>query len=396
MIRYTNAILFSLIFISLNCQPRALAQEPEQLVAAKMLYSDSLKKLENDHQEKVLDLMALYAELLDVVKGHFQSMGNLDAVLRVDAEQQAARSGRDLPPLMVSDPPELSMRRGQYDRGLASLNLDFEQKVSSLRNVFLGHLKMMQSKFTRENRIDEAIAVQNEVKAMEAEASLPGEANLLVQVTAQNRFRLVWGMPQRAKQALVLTEGLQRKPNLLMDADTKLEREGLNFKGGRVEIEGMEDELFQAVQSTGAWSLLVEFTPNKRRQGGPARIITYSNGSNERNFTLGQRLDRLVLRLRTSDNDLNGTNPELDLGELKPFTRTKVAFSYSDNGVICYRDGVAFPVENISGDFSNWEKMHLLLGNEWHENRPWLGVIHAFAISNGPLTSQEAEELSKL
>lgn len=398
MIRFTNAILFFLIFVGLHGMPQVLAQEtaePEELVAARMLFSDSLKKIEKDHEEKVLDLGDRYGELLNDVKDHFQTMGNLDGVLRVDAEQQAVRSGSELPPILAEDPPELSLRRGQYERGVASLLVDFEQKVTNLRNVFLGHLKLMQSKFTRDNRIDEAIMIQNEIKAMEASAILPVEQKPLVTVTDQNRFRLLWGMPQRARQALVITEGLQRKPNLILDMASKLVKKGLLCRGGRIVVEGMEEEVFKAVQSTGVWSLLVDFTPENIQQDGPARILSYSKGSLERNFTLGQQRNRLVLRLRTSENDLNGTRPELDLGELKHHERTKVVFSFTPKGAICYRDGVAVPLAKISGDLSNWGPMHLLIGNEWEENRPWSGVIHSFAISNEALTAQEMATMSE-
>lgn len=401
MIRLPKAILFLLIFISTPGGTLVRAQANEELEITKMLYADSKKKLDKDHAEKVFDLANRYAELLENVKSQFQQTGNLDGVLRVEAEQKAALAGELMPAVFESDPPEFTLRRGQYDRGLASLTEDYQLKVSNLRNVFLTHLKQMQSRLTRENRISEAIAVQNEVKAlegletMEADTGLQTAASAVSEGEAQNSFRLVWGMPQPGRQALLITPGLQRKLNLLMDDESKLGREGLNLTGGRVVVEGMEEALFQAVQASGSWSLMVDFTPLNRRQSGPARIISYSDGTLERNFTFGQEMDRLVIRLRHSGNNLNGTNPEIDIGRILPRTRTKVVFSFGPDGALCYRDGDPVILPEFSGDFTNWAEMHLVIGNEWQVDLPWRGQIHSFTITNEALSAKEAQDLSK-
>ncbi len=47
-------------------------------------------------------------------------------------------------------------------------------------------------------------------------------------------------------------------------------------------------------------------TPDDTNQHGPARIVTWSNGTSQRNFTLGQDGDAVVLRVRTLGNGDNG------------------------------------------------------------------------------------------
>jgi hypothetical protein len=46
-------------------------------------------------------------------------------------------------------------------------------------------------------------------------------------------------------------------------------------------------------------------------QSGPARIVSYSQDANHRNFTLGQQQGNVVFRLRTPISGPNGTQPEL-------------------------------------------------------------------------------------
>ena len=47
-------------------------------------------------------------------------------------------------------------------------------------------------------------------------------------------------------------------------------------------------------------------------QVGPARIVSYSLNQTMRNFTLGQSEKKLVMRLRTTETNVNGMEPQLE------------------------------------------------------------------------------------
>jgi hypothetical protein len=74
-----------------------------------------------------------------------------------------------------------------------------------------------------------------------------------------------------------------------------------------------EEELsfYDALVSRNQLTLLVALRTNNVDQGGPARIITYSQDPGDRNFTLGQIHDTLTFRLRTPASGSNGANPAL-------------------------------------------------------------------------------------
>jgi hypothetical protein len=126
-------------------------------------------------------------------------------------------------------------------------------------------------------------------------------------------------------------------------------------------------------------------------QNGPARIITYSENGTNRNFTIGQELDRYVVRLRTTESNDNGfpefysdSNSVVDQLTHIVFTRT------SSGKAIIYIDGVKNNEGYLPGSFSNWVDDYLLaIGNEIMDQRPWLGTFYHLNIYSRALDSLE-------
>ena len=65
-------------------------------------------------------------------------------------------------------------------------------------------------------------------------------------------------------------------------------------------------ELKDAVLRTGEITVEAWLQPADTKQAGPARIVTLSENSTQRNFTLGQEGDRFDFRLRTTRTSTNG------------------------------------------------------------------------------------------
>jgi len=87
-------------------------------------------------------------------------------------------------------------------------------------------------------------------------------------------------------------------------------------------------------------TLLVSMRTNNLDQSGPARIITYSQDRDNRNFTLAQIHDTLTFRLRTPASGANGTNPALYSGPVLSPNRTAfVAAVYDGRISRLYVDG---------------------------------------------------------
>jgi VanZ family protein len=127
-------------------------------------------------------------------------------------------------------------------------------------------------------------------------------------------------------------------------------------------------------------------------QTGPARIVSYSLNPAERNFTLGQSKKKLIMRLRTTETDLNGVKPHVEVDNVFSFAEPQhivVAYDFSEqkifvNGEMRLRQRVP------AGRFTNWDpSYYLVLGNEATGDRPWIGKIFYLGIYNRALSKQE-------
>lgn len=83
---------------------------------------------------------------------------------------------------------------------------------------------------------------------------------------------------------------------------------------GPIGIQGdrVPHELCRAIRASGAFAIEVEIASAYQAQSGPARIISYSSGPYQRNFTLAQEGGAVVFRVRTPWNGPNGDNLPLE------------------------------------------------------------------------------------
>jgi hypothetical protein len=142
-------------------------------------------------------------------------------------------------------------------------------------------------------------------------------------------------------------------------------------------------ELAAAIQEAGEITVEVDLSTAGVNQTGPARIFSYSQGTSLRNFTLGQQDGALSFRLRTTETDLNGADPHLEVPSVfRPGKRQHLVVTYGNGPQRVYVDGkIAAESERVSGGFANWdEDSYLTVGNERTPNRPWRGVIYHAAV----------------
>lgn len=163
--------------------------------------------------------------------------------------------------------------------------------------------------------------------------------------------------------------------------------------GGAFVAETGAEELRNAVQNANAFTLEALVQSRRAPQNGPARIVSFSRDSGNRNFTLGQERDRFVLRLRTTRNAPNAVNPQLDLGPVDLERPVHLAFTYEPGVLTVYRDGEKFAAHaTLQGNLSNWEPMALLFGDELDGNRDWAGTVEGVALYNRVLSGEEVAD----
>jgi len=85
---------------------------------------------------------------------------------------------------------------------------------------------------------------------------------------------------------------------------------GLTVNSGTIiQSNGAATKMIDAIKATNAFSIEAWVKPANNTQSGPARLVTLSNGSYDRNFTLGQDATDYAARVRTSSSGVtdNGT-----------------------------------------------------------------------------------------
>lgn len=148
-----------------------------------------------------------------------------------------------------------------------------------------------------------------------------------------------------------------------------------------------------------AWVKPAQVTYNQL----PARIVTLSVDTSNRNATLGQGNNQYVARLRTTTAGVNGVGKVVEGGTVSVNQLTHLVYTRDGLGnATLYLNGQVQKREVINGDLSNWDAAYrLALGNELTSDgqrpaqegqRPWLGEYHLVAIYDRALSAEEVSQ----
>lgn len=175
--------------------------------------------------------------------------------------------------------------------------------------------------------------------------------------------------------------------------------QGVLFRFGRMAVnssvniasDGPAQKIIKAVRQSNEVSVEAWLKPLDIQQTGPARIVTLSKDTSQRDFTLGQDKGRFDVRLRTTSTDANGMpsmqGPENSITtELAHvvYTRTTVGAAQ------VFVNGNPVATQQVAGDFSNWnEDFRLSIANEATGDRPWLGELALVAVYSRALSAAE-------
>lgn len=150
----------------------------------------------------------------------------------------------------------------------------------------------------------------------------------------------------------------------------------LDLTQGWVRFPDSSARVVRGIQAFEKFSLIADVTCDGVRQSGPARILSCSKDTNQRNFTLGQQLDAFVFRIRTSQRDINGTHREVVFGKVLLGVRQQVSVQYNGCTLTCSVDGTVVAEQKMEIDFESWQQFAMQAGNEATGERPWAGHIH--------------------
>lgn len=198
------------------------------------------------------------------------------------------------------------------------------------------------------------------------------------------------------------TSGVEPATNLVLSGDVTWSsawgiRIGSNGKAQAPVTESRK--IYNRIRVAGEYSVEAWVIPDNAAQGAdnsnPARIVSLSAGTNERNFTLGQYNANYTFLNRTSLSDANGL-VELataDNDERLQATLQHVVATFDPiNGRRIYVNG------EYTGDrdptpgavLADWNDSYaLIVGNEASGNRVWQGSVRFLGIHNRAMTPED-------
>ena len=192
------------------------------------------------------------------------------------------------------------------------------------------------------------------------------------------------------------TSGIQPLMDLQFDGNVSwVGGWGINLDGGRAQAtSNTSKKLYNLIAESGEYSIETWVAPNNVTQEGPARIISYSAGNDNRNFMLGQTQYNYDF-LHRNENSVTTGEPALstaDADERLQAALQHVVVTYTpQEGRKIYVNGVFTGDEDPSPSTSiaDWNNSYQFSLGTGDSDFTWRGVIRMVAIHNRALTADQ-------
>ncbi len=354
----------ALIFLSCGL-PRALGAA--SLEDSRALYREAVASEESRRDAARESLRLRYAEGLDHLARQAQQAGHLDILLRIRDEQNKAKADTLDATADPDFPPALLATRNRFDAEWRTTDAESEARLQRLRATYLNHLAQLQRQLTRGNRIDEALAVRDEILAVDAASptlsASPGPAN--------GGLSLLWNAG-KADQAFVLGDGISRREFAIRhEGGNRISENGLECRGGTSILPAAATEAIMArIQASKELTFVLGFVPEANPGQAIYRVVTFGQDERDSNILASQRFGTMYVRPRGGDH-VSG----IRIGGLSVGKPSLFAMSLKDGKPRYFQDGREIEVPPVPGDYEPWQAFDLLMGNDHGGQRPWQGVI---------------------
>lgn len=200
------------------------------------------------------------------------------------------------------------------------------------------------------------------------------------------------------------TSGVTPALNLTLDGPVWAAGQGIEIQTGiaigtAVDSKKLFDQIVGGPTATQEFSIEAWVIPANVTQEGPARIVTYSDGTQNRNFTMGQQTYDYAFRNRNDSPDIstNGTPAlqTINAEQVLQASQQHVVMTYSAiEGRKIYVNGLLKISEtNNAATLNNWDSnFTFAIGNETTNNRLFMGVVQLVAIHKRALSLDQVTQ----
>ncbi|MEO0974966.1 MAG: LamG domain-containing protein, partial [Pseudomonadota bacterium] len=214
----------------------------------------------------------------------------------------------------------------------------------------------------------------------------------------ENNVIALWEFKTGESNTAFDTSGVSPALNLTVSGDFSwVGGFGIDLRGGKAQgSTTTSSKLHELITQTGEYSIEAWVVPANVTQE-EARIVSYSAGVFQRNFTLSQTLYSYDAFNRSSVTDANG-EPVLttfaDDEDLQATLQHVVVTYDALLGRRIYVNGVfTDDFDAGGGGLNDWDDTYaFVLGNEVSNDRSWSGVIRLVAIHNRVLTQEQIQQ----
>lgn len=150
-------------------------------------------------------------------------------------------------------------------------------------------------------------------------------------------------------------------------------------------------KIINAIKRSGSVTVEAWVKPANDRQKGPARIVSLSANSSQRNITLGQDEKKYEVRLRTTATSANGIPAAATPNNTVKTALSHIVYTRDANGTArVFVNGRQQAKKRVGGKLRSWSNnFRLVLANEMTGDRPWLGEFHLVAVYSRALNLKE-------
>jgi hypothetical protein len=215
----------------------------------------------------------------------------------------------------------------------------------------------------------------------------------------------LWEFKEGTGDTAYDTSGVAPAIDLLLEGPDWMSNYGISIESGMAiapvsSSRKLLDRIAAAGEGSQQYTVEAWVIPDNTDQEGPARIVSYSRNTGNRNFTLGQVLYQYDFRNRALQPEisLNGT-PSLqtyDGDQDVQATRQHVVITFDQfRGRRIYVNGrwTDDLDEQDPGRLWNWDPdARFVLGNEVTGDRQWVGRIQLAAVYDQVLTEQQIRQ----